>query len=52
MIDSKLNFFKLLTNYLLCKTSDQFLNNKGSFDSSDLNLISSLVTGKEVKLKR
>ena len=42
----KLNFYEIISSYLICKASEDFLNNVGGqYDSSDLSLISSLVNG-------
>lgn len=44
MIDSKLNFSKLLSNYLYCKAIEEFLKNKeGFYDTSDYVLAKGLV---------
>jgi hypothetical protein len=45
-MNSKLNFYHLLSSYLLNKSCDDFLINKyGRYESSDLALIAGLVSG-------
>ena len=45
----KLNFYELISSYLICKASEDFLNNLGgSYDPSDLTLITSLVNGMNI----
>lgn len=50
MINPKINFYQIFSNYLLSKASDDFISNKfGRYDSSDLEIITGLVNSKYFK---